>query len=437
MFVGIDDTDSAQALCTTYLLTEIIRELKDFDVIGYPKLVRLNPNIPWKTRGNAALAVRIGHGLGKPQRLGMIDGREVLSYSRFEDLTESEYSKAFEIVKALVEKYAQVYDENTNPGLVVSRKRPPRSLYWNAVRRVVRIDEVKRILDDINADYLGYKNSRGIIGAASALSWIPRDITYEIIAYRSRDKWGTQRFVDRESVKEMDRKYPSTFNNYDYEIDRPIIAPHSPCPILFGIRGDNPFELEDAMNMIVSEEKDRWIIYASNQGTDEHIERKKICELQAYTSARVSGEVISKPMNIRGGHVIFSISDGRGRLECAAYEPTKSFREIVRKLRIGDKVEVMGGIREVPFTLNIEKMRIMELAEVMEKVANPVCKRCGKRMHSIGTNAGFRCKRCGDRLAVEDAEYRKVEREVKVGWYEVPVSARRHLSKPLCRGLPK
>ena len=58
---------------------------------------------------------------------------------------------------------------------------------------------------------------------------------------------------------------------------------------------------------------------------------------------------------------------------------------------------------------------------------------CGKNMKSIGKDQGYRCKKCGTKLPEESADYETVERELEPGFYEVPVCARRHLSKPLQR----
>ena len=70
LWIGVDDTDSLKGMCTTYLATELIRELtEEHDLIGYPRLVRLNPNIPWKTRGNGAIAPAVGRGRGRPFRI--------------------------------------------------------------------------------------------------------------------------------------------------------------------------------------------------------------------------------------------------------------------------------------------------------------------------------------------------------------------------------
>mgnify|MGYP006992680835 CR=1 FL=1 len=50
----MDDTDSDDGMCTTYLTTLIIENLinEGIRLIDYPNLIRLNPNIPWRTRGN-------------------------------------------------------------------------------------------------------------------------------------------------------------------------------------------------------------------------------------------------------------------------------------------------------------------------------------------------------------------------------------------------
>jgi len=53
MFVAFDDTDSLESMCTTFLATEMIKALGVYDLIGLPRLVRLNPAVPWKTRGNS------------------------------------------------------------------------------------------------------------------------------------------------------------------------------------------------------------------------------------------------------------------------------------------------------------------------------------------------------------------------------------------------
>ena len=58
MFLGLDDTDSPDGMCTTYLGALIAEALeKQGCVIKNMRLIRLNPNVPWKTRGNASVCI--------------------------------------------------------------------------------------------------------------------------------------------------------------------------------------------------------------------------------------------------------------------------------------------------------------------------------------------------------------------------------------------
>ena len=62
LHVGLDDTDSLRGGCTTYtasILVEQLSRLEGLTFLDYPNLVRLNPNIPWKTRGNGAVCLRV------------------------------------------------------------------------------------------------------------------------------------------------------------------------------------------------------------------------------------------------------------------------------------------------------------------------------------------------------------------------------------------
>src|SRR5213080_3541745 len=135
-WIGVDDTDSLQGMCTTFLATEIVRDLtEDFDLIGYPRLVRLNPNIPWKTRGNGAVCMRFGEGVGRPFVVGSIAGSPIQAYSR--GRTISEQAAVADRIAPLVERWSRFDDSTTNPGFAVLRGQPTPTLYWRAVRGVV------------------------------------------------------------------------------------------------------------------------------------------------------------------------------------------------------------------------------------------------------------------------------------------------------------
>ena len=200
---------------------------------------------------------------------------------------------------------------------------------------------------------------------------------------------------------------------------------------MYGIRGDDVKDLMRAYSLVKSEKPFSWLIFETNQGTDDHLEKKTINKIHPYQSVIVEGIVVKAPYTLKGGHVIFSIKDSTGEIDCDAYEPTKHFRELIRKLSLGDKVEVYGGIREKPLTINLEKINIKYLKKRIEKVENPICPKCNKHMKSKGTNQGYKCKKCGTKS--NKPIIRQIQRTIKTGLYEVPVCARRHLSKPLKR----
>lgn len=435
IWIGVDDTDSKAGGCTTYIAQAIVKKLheKNYNIIGYPRLVRLNPNIPWKTRGNGAISIRIGKGNGKKIKIGMVGHKDIFSYQRLTIVyKKNDINKIKNIVEGILKKYAKINDKNTNPGYVITQKQPSYKYYEKAVKEIVLLSDTKQLLQSLGANFGGFNNHRGIIGATAAISWSPKtDYTYELLTYRREEKWGTKRIVDNESVKNMDKICTSTFDNFDYENNHNRLVPNSPCPVLYGIRGDNDKELLWARSKIRSEAIDRWMIFITNQGTDDHLIPKTINEIRPYQSAIVEGTVYSNPTTIRGGHVIFTLRDKTGVIDCAAYEPTKQFRQTIRKIYLGDIIKVFGGVRKQPLTINLEKINIKQLKKIIVKTENPICTICGKHMKSMGKNQGYKCKNCKVTKGKPCTKVRK--RVLHKGFYEVPICARRHLSKPLKR----
>lgn len=411
----MDDTDSKKGGCTTYIGALLIRRFEELGLrlIGFPRLIRLNPNCPFKTRGNAAIALKL----------------------------QGEYSSEVEdLVAEVIEEYAELGEEGTEPGVVFLEGEPSEELrrfYWRAVWEIIPLEEAFKLAEKIGVKMLYYKDGRGIIGALAAVGadlTAGKTKTYELIAHRRRDYWGTVRHIDSKSVFEMDRATrPYTFDNVDYESGEIRIAPHTPCPVLLGIRGIDPKILEKAFGMLrIGEPVEMVTIFETNQGTDVHLRPARIAQLRDGMSAIVTGKVLEKPRFEIGGHVFFKLSDGTGELTCAAYEPTKSFRNVVAKLLPGDEVTVYGAVKLKPqgLTLNLEKIHVRKPVEAIIK-RPPKCPKCGKRMESMGAGKGYRCKRCKTRLGSESAEIIKLPREITLGFYEVPPSARRHLAKPL------
>lgn len=426
MFVAVDDTDSVKGNCTTFLATEIINELSDFDLIGLPRLVRLNPAVPWKTRGNGSLVMRFGHGIGAKKKIGEIEGRDLFSYDECDD-NEPDYNEIMKRLIPLVEKY---HEDDANPGLFISGIRPNESFYRRGVTTIMDRSEIDRELKRINAVTFTIGNGRGLIGSTCGLAWIPNDFTYELLAYRERDKWGTPRTFDPISIRDMEHNFPTTFNSWEDREEKVAMVPATPCPVLYGLRGDVIEDVITAADTLRTEKRYRWVVFLTNQGTDDHIIRE-YDELKPNQSYSVTGEVITDAKHIEGGHVFIDIHTEYGDITCGAYEPSKEFRMAFDQLIPGDVIEVLGEYRESPRTLNVEKLHVISTAKHIEKISNPVCPSCGKKMKSVGKDSGYRCKEC--HIKVKDAVCEEKMRWIVPGWYEPPTCARRHLSKPLKR----
>ncbi|MCW7076594.1 MAG: tRNA(Ile)(2)-agmatinylcytidine synthase [Candidatus Syntrophoarchaeum sp.] len=407
MIIGIDDTDSPRGMCTTYLASVLVDELEVYGkVIKPPILARLNPTVPFKTRGNGAVAIKI-------------------------ETDDIENIKQYVIDR--VSEMADLEDKRTNPGIVfvdddvASRLE---SFYRYAVSTLLSIDDAGKTISDLGVDSYAFKNGRGLIGALAAVGAFCTltnsnvDHTFELIAYRPKNRWGSKRQIDEPSVWDADAlTYPLVWDTVDHTSGDIIFAPHSPDPVLYGIRGDTTDSIFEAFGMIKSEDCERLTLFLTNQGTDAHYITASIDEMIEYRSYILDGVVTSPPRTIQGGHVFFKLDN---TLECAAFEPTKSFRDVIRSLIVGDRVRVFGGFKDG--TLNLEKIEILSLIE--EVMRNPVCT-CGKRMKSMGKGQGFRCKACGNRQI--DRERVKIKRLVECGLYEVVPSARRHITRPLIR----
>ena len=417
LHIGIDDTDSPEGGCTTYLAARLVETLLGMgaEFIGYPTLLRLNPNTPWKTRGNAGMCLRL-------------------------EIDDSKYNAIKLEVQKLIEEYGEFQCENTNPGTVFLRGDVPediRAYALRVVRSIVSKNDALELIHLHQLDHLEYKNGRGIIGALAAIGGtLDDDFTYELLTYRCPENWGTPRRVDTESIIMMDEKLCElTYNNID-EDQKPLITPRGPDPVLYGVRGETPKAVYDAMQMIKSlEPVERWMICKTNQGTDQHFgEPIPVSQLKAYNPAVVHGFVDSVPETIEGGHVFFRLRDETGKVDCAAYEPTGSFREIVRKLRPGDDVTTYSGVslHEDEFTLNLEKLVIHETAPEYGLV-KPKCPECGGSTESMGRDQGLRCKKCGYRGAELVESKVPVDRDLVCGLYLPDRGAHRHLTKPLDR----
>ncbi len=417
LHVAFDDTDSRAGRCTTHLAYKVAEHLKEegAKLVDYPLLIRLNPNIPWKTRGNGAVCLR---------------------------LQVPDAGRATEYVRQAVEEGSAI-GSGANPGVAfLQGDRVPaelRKLSALTMCDVLSRQMAEKVAKAAGVQYFMFGNGQGLVGSLGAMGCLlDGDHTYELIAYRKPENCGTPRVVDKERVlKFSEGTYPNTFNNYDKNHDRILIAPRGPDPVLFGVRGESPDVVMSALSALQPEEKlDGWTIFRSNQGTNMHLQNEiRVAQAKAYTAGRVRCTIKTKPHAMEGGHVIFMVEQDGAEMPAAVYEPT-GLANIATKLEIGDAVEIGVGVRKGtskhPKILNIEYFSVLELAPAFD-IQNPACKACGKRMKSEGKNKGYQCDRCKYKDAGAKKIFTPLERGIKIGLYIPTPKAHRHLTKPLQR----
>ncbi|MGQ0795155.1 MAG: TiaS agmantine-binding domain-containing protein [Nitrosopumilaceae archaeon] len=413
LHIGFDDTDSRKGMCTTFLAYKIVEYLKKEQVqfLDYPYLIRFNPNIPWKTRGNGAVAIKI-----KTEKADTIK----------KNITD------------FIKKYSAI-NEGANPGLVFyqQEKIPENFSKFSkvALSQLISRNKAKEfaIKNGIESFYLG--NGQGLIGSVGAIGYSFDDHTFELISYRDESNFGKKRVISKESVKQMQDSNSRIFNSFDEEKNRVLIAPHGPDPVLFGVRGEDPESILKGVSMIKTPEKFAgYMIFRSNQGTGAHLENElDLSDLKPFSSGTIIGKISEPPKIGLGGHVIFSIVKNHKTIQCAVYKPT-GLTQIVSKLIRGDLVKIGGGIRKASKnhkrTLNVEFIEVIKL-EKNQKLVNPLCHFCNKRMKSKGRNQYFECIKCNRTSKQKILE--EIPREIEKRFYVPILSAHRHLTRPLQR----
>ncbi|RLM76335.1 tRNA(Ile)(2)-agmatinylcytidine synthase [Halorubrum sp. Atlit-26R] len=455
--VAVDDTDSRErGMCTTYVATRIAERMADDGGrIRRRLLVRLNPAVKHKTRGNAAVALHVSG----------VDAE-----------------RAETVAVEAVAEFAAAADPRTSPGVVVADRDvggdpfdptgapiPDEIAAFarRALRERLSVAEAVELAEEHGFRHAAVDSAggadgengseavagRGRIGALAAVGAPAAfdDWTFERVSYRELDRCGTPREVGAESVfAAAEVGYPTVWDTVDRETGATVCVPNAPGPILHGIRGDDPAACRAVAADIESEPVDRAATFLTNQGTDAHLAPGRIGDLRDGAGYRVAGVVASAPETKQGGHVHVDVASGDGAdeasrggpaadadaLRAVAFAPTGRFRDRVRALRPGDRVTLCGEheVREdaagPESTLKLEKFAVRDLVRTAPAV--PTCPDCGRSMSSAGRGQGYRCRDCGTSAPGKVAE--PIERDLDAGWYEVPPSARRHVAKPLVRG---
>ena len=412
--IGFDDTDSPKGMCTTFLAYKIVDLLqkKKTEFLDFPRLIRFNPNIPWKTRGNGAVSIKI---------------------------KTKNPSNVKKDVKNLVSKYSDVKN-GANPGLVFfeSDSIPSDFIDFSnlALWRLINRNNAKKFAKKNNLEFFYKGNGQGLVGAIGAIGYDFHDHTLELLSYRKRSKFGKERKITTTSVKVMQEKtFPNTFNSFDTKKGRILITPHGPDPVFYGIRGENVDSLLYATKILKSEEKlDGYMIFKSNQGTGDHLKNElNFKNMLPYASGKITGIVSNSPKTVKGGHVFFKINSNNHEFWCAVYKET-GITTIASNLIKGDKICVGGGVRKAsknfPRIINLEFIEIISLEKNIS-LSNPFCRKCNKKMKSKGKNQGFQCIRCGRKAINKTGNI--ISRKIKKQLYIPKISAHRHLTRPLQR----
>ncbi len=414
LHIGFDDTDSRKGMCTTFLAYKIVEYLKKEKVkfVDYPYLIRFNPNVPWKTRGNGAVALKIE--TKKPQLIK----KNIVKY---------------------IKKYSAVND-GANPGLVFYEHKdlPENFAKFGkmALDRLISRNEAKKFIQNNKLESYHLGNGQGLIGAIGAIGYDFRDYTFELISYRNKVNLRKKREISKDSVEKMQQlTFPRTFNSFDESKNRILIAPHGPDPVFFGVRGEDPDAVIQGASLVQSKEKFYgYMVFRSNQGTGDHLQNElDIQNLKPFSSGYVVGKISEKPHTILGGHVFFSIYKNGVTVKCALYKPTK-LTTVGEKLMKGDLVKIGGGIRKSSKkheqVLNVEFLEILDLKKNIVLV-NPFCMKCKKHMKSKGRNQGFQCSKCGNTSMAKVEQ--EIPRQIKKQFYLPISSAHRHLTRPIQR----
>ncbi len=430
LLIGLDDIDSYSGGCTTHFATYILEKTLELGgyLTDYPRLIRLNPDTPWRTRGNGAVALEV-----------VLPDRHV--------------SYLLDWLERALHKYILLNDglrPGTQPGIIIlDGNSLNRSLYRRlyifsskALYKIISFEELDNILNSLGNSILksiSPYGKRGLIGSLAAIgNFLPFDHTYELIVYRKLSERGKERDIDLYPDIEMEDEY--SFAHVDLETNKALWTPHGPDPVIIGIRGDRVSKVLGIFNRI---EKylsyDRWVIYVTNQGTNEHFKQLLYNKQEGrdpFNQYLGVFEMLSHPIRDVGGHIHVYGKMNNDTVEVMVYEPSSRLREIIEKLKPSDRV-ILGGV----FKFSRDATDLMFNTQVVyfgstplsrDTLVKPICPKCGSKMESLGRGSGYHCEKC--KYHIKEPHTSKIYRSLWVPHLSLPpYRSIRHISKPLKR----
>ncbi|AAK40597.1 DUF1743 domain-containing protein [Saccharolobus solfataricus] len=407
--IGIDDHDSYKFGCTTHfsvILTSYLYKNHSTILLDLPYLVRLNPNIPWKTRGNASIKLIVEFN-GTKKELADIIFSYSIEYVKDVSLA-LEHGRKPGIAIMEYDKYITLFDKLYD-------------FYIKGISDIIPIDYAKKFAEKNDIELRG---DRGIIGSIAGLG-MSGDYTYELITYRKKENWLKKRMINKDSVKRVDEStFPLTFANYDYINDTPLITPHGTDPILYGIRGASIQHLIKAMELIESNEDiDFFAIFKTNQSTDIHFQK---IGNRFYQETKKVVQVKNVRI-LEGGDVIVETTDNDILF---VYKETGELNSAAKLLKKGDEIVAYGAVKpSIAYgkIIELERFEILKLYDL--ELVNPKCPRCGGSTNSLGKNKGYRCKKCKYIINTTNKSTKNIMRNLSLGMYQT--RSYRHLTKPI------
>ncbi|ABU81492.1 TiaS agmantine-binding domain-containing protein [Ignicoccus hospitalis] len=342
MIVALDSFDEPRSGCTTLTASLLALHLasKGFRMLDYPRLVRLNPAVPWKTRGNAAVALEF----------------------------EGSAEELFEEAKAFLERA---------PGrgaLAVGEEFP--EVYPDAVEKVLDPDEVAKKFEG-----LWWGRKEALVGALAAGAAEGLN-NFELLAYRLPQNLGRPRRCSFHPAYEalLELAYPSI-----HESSPEVVCPKGPDPVLLGIRGSHPPLMWAALQLFDGEPFWLATMFRTNQHSYEPSRRAEeypyeFVQKEFEGSYEVRGEDV-----LFGDYVLFNETG-----------ITKIFKEMIG---YENKVSVKLDVVVKPGSKGVAALR--DLRALFWKRKAPKCPKCGGPMVSMGKKTLMRkCKKCGYKAEV-------------------------------------
>ena len=384
-WIGLDDTDEREHGCTTFDFNDLLNTLENSDIqIHDARLVRLWPFAPQRTRGNAALAASV-----------QCDDVHLL-----ERVLGHWFESKYHTVVVNGEEHS------AQPTLLMTSTQLPEKLYWDAVRNHV---DLEHRINDLTAfsPRIWHTDTgcMGVIGASAAIAWRgERDWTWECTAWRQSTG---KRNVPINPVIEMAEKFPGTILNRDPNANRSLIAPRTPCPVLYGIRGEQKSDVlmaHDFLQKYPVEQSLSHRVFRSNQATGDHLE-------ESHESTIISTQVM------QGGHVEIDVGE-----TLLVFSKGGPVNKLAQSLQPGDKISWNGM-----YSNHVYHLEKLKLIRGERNFRRPKCA-CGTRYKSKGANQKLKCPNCDSEVNAS-WDFDVIESQ----WVEPPISSRRHLSKPLNR----